>query len=180
MEALGRLFDISAGVAPVDINTADAATGKRVSLKNASGVTILLFTGVQASAGTADLVVDVQQATAATGGTSNDLDSTNGATGIDHFYVKSATALAGTETWARVVNNSGTPVSEVTVAGATYGATQIIVAIEVAATQLADGFCYISANLAETTANAQLLGVLYVVHDLDVQRKPANLPAALA
>lgn len=180
MEALGRLFDISTAVAPVDINTADAATGKRISLKNASGVTIVLFTGVQASSGTADLVVDIQQATAATGGTSNDLDSTNGANGIDHFYIKSATALAGSETWTRVVNNSGTPVSEVTVVGATYGSSQNIVVIEISAGQLADGFSYVSLNLAETTSNAQLLGALYVLHDLEVQRKPVNLAAALA
>lgn len=177
MEALGRLFDISAGVSPVDINTADAATGKRVSLKNASGLTVVLFTGVQASSGTADLTVDVQQATAASGGTSNDLDSANGATGIDHFYIKSATALAGTETWTKVTQAAA---SEVVVPGATYGAKENIVAIEISASQLADGFKYVSVNLAETTANAQLLGVLYFLHDLTVQRTPTNLAASLA
>lgn len=177
MEALGRAFDISCAVAPVDINTADAATGKRVSLKNCSGVTIVCFTGVQASSGTADLVLDVQQATASSGGTSNDMDSANGATGIDHYYIKSATALAGTETWTKVTQSAA---SEVTVAGATYGSNQNIIVIEVSANQLADGYNYLSVNLAETTSNAQLLGVLYFLHSLEVQRKPTNLVAALS
>lgn len=180
MEALGRLFDISAGVVNVDVNTS-GATGKRVSLKNASGVTIVVL--APSTGGTEDLVLDVQQATALSGGTSNDMDSTNGARGVDYFYIKSASTLAGTETWSKVANTAGSSAlgtSEVTVAGATYGGSQFIVAVEVSASQLADGFSYLSLNIADPGSTARVCSVLYFLHDLEVQRKPANLAAALA
>jgi hypothetical protein len=63
----------------------------------------------------------------------------------------------------------------------TSAESQQIVAIEVRAEQLADGFKYVSASIADTgAAGAQLGCMLYVLHDLAVQRKAANLPAALA
>jgi hypothetical protein len=174
VEALGKLFDISLGYLNIDLNTS-GATGKRVSLKGASGCTIVCI--VPATGGTEDLTFDVQQATASTGGTSNDMDSANSATGIDHFYIKSGTTLAGTETWTRVTQ---TAASEVVVVGATYGASQCIVAIEVSASQLADGFSYISVNSPDPGSTARVCSVLYFLHGLEVQRKPANLAAALS
>jgi hypothetical protein len=174
VEALGRLFDVSIGYLNIDLNTS-GATGKRVSLKNASGCTIVCV--VPATGGTEDLTFDVQQATASSGGTSNDMDSTNSATGIDHYYIKAGTTLAGTETWTKVTQSAA---SEVVVAGATYGASQCIVAIEVSASQLADGFYYISVNSPDPGSTARVVSVLYFLHSLEVQRKPANLAAALA
>ncbi len=176
MEAVGRLYDISIGYLNVDLNTS-GATGKRVSLKGASGCTIVCI--VPATAATEDLTFDVQQANAASGGSSADLDAGGvaGSRGIDHFYVKAATTLAGTETWTRV---SQTEASEVVVSGATYGASQLIVAIPVAATQLADGYSYISVNSPDPGSTARVCSVLYFLHDLEVQRKAANLAAALA
>jgi hypothetical protein len=174
MEALGRLFDVSIGYLNTDLNTA-GATGKRVSLKNASGVTIVCV--VPATGGTEDLTFDVQQHTASSGGTSNDMDSANSATGVDHYYIKAGTTLAGTETWTRV---SQTAASEVVVAGATYGASQCIVAIEVSASQLADGYSYLSVISPDPGATARVVSVLYFLHGLEVQRKPANLAAALS
>lgn len=174
MEALGRLFDVSVGYVNVDLNTS-GATGKRVSLKNATGVTFLCI--VPATGGTEDLTFDVQQHTAATGGTSNDLDSANSATGIDHFYIKAATTLAGTETWTKVTQ---TAASEVVVAGATYGASQCIVAIEVNASQLADGYSYVSVISPDPGSTARVVSVIAVLHDLQIKRNPVNLAAALA
>lgn len=172
---LGRAFDIGLGVAPVDINTADAATGKRLSLAQASGVTFLLVTGV---GGADDIVVDVQQHTAYTGGTSADLDPTGvtNSSGVTFAHIKAETALDNDESWVKLTQSEA---SEVTIAGATYGTQQKIVAIYVSAEQLAPGYTHVSANIACTTSTSQLVALLYVLHDLKVQRTPANLPNLL-
>jgi hypothetical protein len=167
-EGLGRLFDLSAGIVPVDSQTA-AMTGKRVSLRNAAACTVVVFK----AAGTAndDPVLDLQQHTAASGGASADLDV------IDHFYIKQEATLDGDETWTRVAQ---TAASEVTL-NATSAETQMIVAIEVMGTSLSDGYDYISLDIADTgSAGAQLISVLYILHDLQVQRAPTNLIAPLS
>lgn len=176
MEALGRLFDVSIGYLNVDLNTS-GATGKRVSLKNATGCTFLCV--VPATGGTEDLTFDVQQHTASSAGSSADLDAGGvaGSRGIDHFYIKSATTLAGTETWTKITQ---TEASECVVSGATYGASQCIVAIEVAAGQLADGYSYVSVISPDPGSTARVVSVLAVLHDLNVKRAPASLAAALA
>src|ERR1700743_2514683 len=103
MEALGRLFDVGTGWAPDDLNTADGATGKRISMSGAEAITFVVFLGV---GGTEDLTLDLQMHTAYTGGTSADLDSgTTGATGVDHWYIKSETALDNDESWVKVTQS---------------------------------------------------------------------------
>ena len=167
-EVLGRLFDISAGIVPVDSQTA-AMTGKRVSLRNAGGVTIVVFK----AAGTAndDPVLDLQQHTASSGGTTADLDI------IDHYYIKQEATLDGDETWTRVTQSAA---SEVTL-NSTSAETQMIVVIEVDARSLSDGYDYISLDIADTgSAGAQLISCLYILRDLAVQRTPANLVAPLS
>jgi hypothetical protein len=175
MQGLGRIFDLSTAVVPVDLNTADAATGKRISMANASGLTIILHT---LAGGADDLVIDVQQHTAYVNGTSADLDSTAVAssTGITQFHIKAETALDGDEAWVKV---SQAEASECTVVGATYGAMQKLVAVYVSAAQLGDGYSHLSANLACTTSTSQLVTVLYLLHDLAVQRNPVNMANAL-
>jgi hypothetical protein len=163
MEALGRLFDIGVAVAPVDINTSDAATGKRIWLGDASGLTIVAITG---TGGADDLTFDVQQATAYTGGTSGDLDVPT------KYFIKAETALDNDESWVKVTQSAA---SECTVVGATYGAQQKLVVIHVPASALSDGYAWVSVNVACTTSTSQLLAVLYFKHDLNVQRTPTNL-----
>jgi len=176
MEALGRLHDLSIGYLNIDLNTS-GATGKRVSLKNATGCTILCI--VPATGGVEDLTFDVQQATASSGGSSGDLDAgyLAGSRGIDHYYIKAATTLAGTETWTKVTQ---TEASEVVVVGATYGASQCIVAIPIQASQLGDGYSYISVNSPDPGSTARVVSVVYILHDLNIKRSPTNLAAALA
>jgi len=173
MEGLGRLFDVGTCVAPVDINTSDAATGQRISMSGHSGIAIILHTLV---GGADDITLDIQQATAYTGGTSNDLDSANGASGIDHYWIKAETALDNDEAWVKVTQ---TAASEVVIVGATYGTQQKLVVVQVGADQLADGYGWISVNVACTTSTSQLLTVLYLPYDLAVQRTPANRPNLL-
>ncbi len=171
MEALGRLFDISAGTINVDINTS-GATGKRVSLKKATGCSIVVV--LPATGGTEDVVFTLKQYTASSSGTTANLAI------CDHYYIKAGTTLAGTETWTKVTNNSGTKTQTVTVVGATYGASQCIVVIPVDAAQLSDTYAYIGLDTADPGSTARVISVLYFLHDLEVQRRPANLAAALA
>jgi hypothetical protein len=173
MEGLGRLFDVGTCVVPVDINTSDAATGQRISMAGHSGIAIIAHC---LAGGADDITFDIQQATAYTSGTSNDLDSTNSASGIDHYYIKAETALDNDEAWVKV---SQTAASEVVVVGATYGTQQKLIVIQVGADQLADGFGWISVNVACTTSTSQLLTVLYLPYDLAVQRTPPNRPNLL-
>jgi hypothetical protein len=169
MEALGRLFDISTGVAPVDLQAAQ--TGKRVHLKNAGGATIVVFK----AAGTAgdDQTWTLQEHDASTGGTSQSLAV------ISHYYEKVETTLDGDETWAERDNLSGGS-PQATILDATTAEVQQIMAIEVDSTQLSDGFEWISLNNDGAGANAQLGAVLYFLRDLAVQRDPTKLAEPLS
>lgn len=169
MEALGRLVDVAIGVAPVDLQTAQ--TGKRVALRDAGGVTVVVFK----AAGTAgdDPTVTLKQHTAATGGMTANLAI------IDHYYLKNATALAGTEQWTKLTQTAAATIVDPGGAGTSAESQQILV-FEVDARSLSDGYKYISVDVADTGLNAQLGCVLYLLRDLDVQRSPDKLAAALA
>ncbi len=174
-EALGRLFDVGSAVAPVDIDTANAATGARISMSGHTGIAIVLYTLI---GGAENLTVNIRQHTAYTSGTSADLDSTGVATsrGIDHFYLKAETALDNDEAWVKITQAEA---SECVIVGATYGTQQKLAVIQVGADQLGDGYTHISADIAITTATSQLLAALYIPYDLNVQRTPPNRPNLL-
>jgi hypothetical protein len=164
MEGLGRLFDLACGVAPVDL-AGGAQTGIRVHLKNCAGVTVVFFK--EAGAASEATTLDLQEHSASTGGTSQDLDE------VDHYYLKSEATLDNDETWTRVTQ---TRASEITPAASD---TQQILAFYVDATWLSDGFEWISVNTTDTTTAGQLGSVLYILHDLAVQRRPDNLAELL-
>lgn len=175
VEGLGFIYDVGTCWAPVDLDTANGATGKRIAMMPGRGITFLFFGAV---GGSEDLVLDFQQHTAYTGGTSKDLDADTansgvaGSTGIDHYWIKAETALDNDEQWVKVTQSAA---SEVTVVGATYGAQQKIVAVEVYPGMLADGYTHVSVNASITTSTAQLAGGLYVVHGLRYPRRPDRL-----
>lgn len=168
-KALGRLFDVGLGWAPVDLDTSNGATGKRIAMNGASGITFLIVGGAAAS-GTDDVVFDVQEHTAYTGGTTRDLDV------VTEVYVKSETALDNDEAWVRTAQSAA---SEVTLTGATYAATQKLVAIYVGADQLSSDATHVSLVASVTTSAVQLSACVYILHDLGYQRSPANLPNLL-
>jgi hypothetical protein len=175
--ALGRLFDIGCGFAPVDLNTA-GATGKRFSLSGATGITFVFAVAV-AGGGTDDNVITFKQHTAYTGGTSNNLAAATVTTssGITAYWLKAETALDNDEAWVEVTQADG---ATITLSGATYASQQVIVAVYVSADQLGDGYTHVSADFADPGSGGSRLGVcLGIVHDLAVQRKPANLPNLL-
>lgn len=169
MEALGRLVDVCIGAAPVDLSTA-GATGKRVALKGAGGLTIVVFKG----AGTAgdDPTFTLKQHTANTGGTTSNLAA------IDHYYLKDAATLAGTEAWTKVTQAAAATIADPGGAG-TSAEHQQILAIEVDAAQLSDGYTHVSLDCADVGTNAQLGAILYLRRDLLVNRAPAALAASL-
>lgn len=171
MEGLGRLFDIGAGVVPVDLDTSNGATGKRIAMSGAEAITFVAFLAVGA---TDDVVLDVKQHTAYVSGVSNDLDAAAVSTsvGIDHWYIKSEAALDNDEAWTKVTQ---TAASEITLTGATYGDKQNIVVIEVPASQMGDGYTHLSLDVSSTTSTAHLGCVFYLLHGLRYQRKPTGL-----
>lgn len=166
MEGLGRLFDVSTAFVPTDA-VAGAITGKRVSLKNAGGCTIV----VQTSGGSTDITdVDLQQHTASSGGTTADLDI------IDHYYYKTETTLDGDETWTK---GTQTAASEITNVGA--ASEELLLVIEVEATQLSDGYSYISLDIPDLGTNGtRFCSGVYLLRELRAPRKPANLIAPLS
>lgn len=167
MKSLGRVYDFSAGLAVYDTN-AGAGTGKRVSLRNAQGVSVVFFKA--AGSGTDVPILTLNEANASSGGTSQALAA------ITTWHKKSATTLAGTETWTTTTQAAG---STLTLTG--EATKQGIYVFDVDGTSLSDGFCYISVDIADTgSAGAQWGGIVYVLHDLEIQRKPANLAAALS
>lgn len=166
MLGLGRAYDLVAGVVPVDLDTANGATGNRVHLQNCSGCDIVVFK----AAGTAgaDPTFDVQQHTAASGGTTQDLDV------VTEYYLKREATLDGDETWERFTQSAASEVVDPGQATTSAEEQQILV-IPVEATSLADGFEWISLVVTVTAANPQLGSVLYILRDLNVQRAPQNL-----
>lgn len=166
MQGLGRLFDLGSVIVPVADLAAGANTGHRVHLKNASTVTFVAYLAA-VSAGTDTTVLDLQESNAATGGTLRDLDV------VTEWFVKAEATLDGDETWTRVTQAAA---SEISLTGATYAAQQLIVAFSVDAAQLSDGYEWLSVDVADAGSGGTRPGcVLAIVHDLAVQRTPANL-----
>jgi hypothetical protein len=177
MRALGRLFDIGIGFPVVDLNTA-GATGKRFSMSGATGITFV-FSMAVAGGGTDDNVITFKQHTAYTSGTSNNLAAATVTTssGITAYWIKSETALDNDESWVEVTQADA---ATITLAGATYAGTQVILAVFVSADQLGDGYTHVSADFADPGTGGTRLGVcLGIVHDLAVQRAPVRLPNLL-
>lgn len=165
MEALGRLFDISNGFIGMDISA--GVTGKRVSLENYGGVTIVINSSAVGT--TDDLVPSLQQHTAYTGGTSADLSV------MDKIYRKSETALDGDEAWVKTTQTAAAIMTAV----AGEAEKDNIYVIEIEAADLAAGYTHISVNHAALGTDAKLTSCLYILRDLKVQRTPANMPNPL-
>lgn len=159
MQGLGRTFDIGSAFTPVDFNTADAATGARLHLRNYGTVALVLYKG--AGTAGADPVITVQEHNAATGGTSASLAV------IDEVYYKAETTLDGDEAWTRA-----TQTAAATYTDATSAEVEGIYVIQVSADQLSAGYEWVSFNIAATVANAQLVCGFYIMGELAIQRRP--------
>lgn len=163
--SLGNTLDVAIGINLVADLAAGANTGKRIHMRNYDNLLVVLIKNA-ASAGTDDVVMQVQEHNANTGGTSQNLAAAN----ITTYYTKSAATLAGTEAWVERTQAAG---SAVTIAGATFAATQCIAAFNVQTTSLADGFEWLSVNIADPGSGGTILGgVIYIPSGLKLQRRP--------
>ena len=162
--ALGRVFDIGIGAIPQSFN-GSGITGKPMSLQNCEGVTCVI---VKAANGTTDdLAFDLQEIDGA-GGTPRDLDI------ITTYYKKAETALDNDEAWVEVTQAAA---SEVTAIAGT-AELEMIVAFDVRADQLSDGYTHIAVNVPDLGNTDTEQGcVLYFPWGLKVQRAPANMPS---
>lgn len=162
-EALGNVVDWSIGCIPTDA-VAGAITGKRVALKNADHLMIVV---AATGASTDTLACTLQQHTAKTSGTSTNLAI------VDHFYQKSAATLAGTETWTKTTQ----------AAAATFtlgvASQQLLAVVEVNGDSLSDGYGWVSLNIAQGSNATHFTTILYGLTDLKARRKATNLPAGL-
>jgi len=131
------------------------ASGNMVSLKNASAVSFIVK-----SSGAAALAV---VAAKTFGGSTQTWTPANGY-GQTSFFWQSA-AVNGTAAWTKQTATWTT--NSVALAGTTAYTS----VITIYTSQLADTYCYIQATGTNTTTCIALL------HDLDVQRVPSNLPA---
>lgn len=165
MEALGRLADFSCAIAPVDLSAA-AVTGKRVAVKRASGLMVVIFKGA-ASSGT-DPEFTFREATADSGGTIQNMASPPA-----YYWQKTAAALAGSETWTQVAATYTS--GSVTLTG--EEGNQGIFVFDILSEDLSAGFDFIEVDSVKAGTVAQLGAVLYIPHDLLSQRSPANLAA---
>ncbi len=171
MEGLGRVFDLGSVIGPIADLAAGANTGHRIHLKHATAITFVAYLGA-VSAGTDTFVLDTQQHTASSSGTSGDLDV------VTRWHYKGEATLDGDETWTLVTQAAA---SEISLTGATFAAQQMIVAWTIDAAQLSDGYEWVSVDIADPGTGGTRAGcVLGILHDLNVQRTPANLAQLLA
>lgn len=168
MNALGRLFDIVPGVVNVDAATA-GATGKKVSLRNAGGVTVEVTLGAAAS-GTESIVLTVKQHIG-TGGSSANLAV------VDKYWIKAASTLTGAETWTKITQAASQTVTIADTQGAITGVAQkqVKVMFEVDAAQLAAGYTHFSVDVGDPGSVSRIVALDYILRDLKVGRTPENL-----
>lgn len=168
MLKLGYTVDIAPGWAPVDLTTA-GSTGLRACLKNARSC-IFVVSLAAAASGTEDVVFTLKEHTASTSGTTTNLAT------ITTAWQKSATTLAGTETWTKITQAAG---ATLTLAGATFAAKQVLLAVQVRADELDDGNAYVSLSTADPGTVARLSSGLVLLTDLVERHDPAAMPATL-
>lgn len=164
MYKLGYTFDLAPAIVPVDLS-GGAQTGKRVNLRQAQNLNIVVFKGLEA--GTDDPVLTLNQWQAQSGGAAAALN-------VDHYLTKAAVSLTGTQGWTKVAMASGR-----TVTLTSQAANQGIYVIEINTKDLTEGYDYASVDTADAGSTAQLGGILYVLADLVTRRDPAAMPAWL-
>lgn len=165
MRGLGKDFDFTTGINPVADLAAGSNTGKRVHMWNYQTLGVFL-TKNAASAGTDTVTITLREHTLASGGTSQDLAK------ITDWYAKStAAALTGAEAW---VERTQAASANLALTNALIpAANQAIVAFEVEADMLSDGFRWLSVDIADPGSGGTILGgVFYVLSGLKIQRRP--------
>lgn len=165
MRGLGFAFDIGSCIMPVADLAAGANTGHRLHMRNYQTVGVV-FLKSAASAGTDTVTLTLQEHTAATGGTSQNLAK------ITDWYMKTeASPMDGDEAWTE---NTQAAAATLALSNTVMpAANQGIAVFEVEADSLSDGFQWISVNIADPGAGGTIPGtVLYVMSGLKIMRRP--------
>lgn len=162
--ALGNLFNVVMGVAPLDLQT--ARNGDWVSMAFAGHCTILVIKG-QGTDGD-DPTFTLQEAKTAAGGTSQALSK------ISEYWEQEENAanLEATGAWVRVTQTEASTVAP----GDPSAQSAALYAFEVDAADLSDDYDYIRMNVGDTGTNAQLGALLYIFSELRYPGKPQNQP----
>lgn len=168
MEGLGRLFDLSIGAPITNLGGGSNVTGKRVSLKNASGVTVLVSKGAGTSG--QDPVLTFNGFAAASGGSASASPPQ-----LSYFYKKAATAPTGAETWTKVTQTASN-IMTLTGESTNHGLYAIFVAAGDMPVRTSP---YLEVDIGSTAA-AQNVGVMFILHDLEVQRSPLRQASSQA
>jgi hypothetical protein len=163
---LGAAFNVGSVTIPTDA-VAGAITGARISMKDAACCSFVVVT---TGASTDITDVDLQEHTASTGGTSQDLDV------VATYYYKSETTLDGDEAWTK---GTQTAASEITNVGA--ASEELLLVVEVRGEQLSAGYDYVSLNVPDLGTNGtRHVAIVPVLTGLKVQRAPEALAAPLS
>lgn len=167
--ALGRLLDITPVIMPVDL-VDGANTGKRIHMKHGTSVMFVVIKATDAGT-TDDLAIDLQEHTASSGGSSQDLDI------ITDYFTKSETALDGDETWVRTTQDAASEITAANLAGTAE--LEVVLAVEVHRSQLSlsDGYEWISVNTPDLGSTDVQTGVVFaLIFGLFNESKPELLP----
>lgn len=160
---LGSDFDLGLGLAPVDLNTA-GGTGLRQYMGNLDYLTVLFVGGAGAAA--EPPVLTVKQHTASTAGTTSNFAI------VTETWTKSEATLDNDETWVRA-----SQAASQTVTGTAQ--VQQMIAFVLRPEDLTAGNSYISVDVADPGAGAQLGTVLYILSGFSPRTLPASLSAPL-
>lgn len=166
MRGLGNALDFAVVINPVADLAAGANTGKRIHLANYQTIDFLFFKNA-ASAGTDTVVLTLRQHTAASAGTSANLNAIT-----DWYYKSTAAALTGTEAWTEV-NQAAAATLSLANTGPVPAANQALVSFSVEADSLDAGFGWVSIDIADPGAGGTILGgVFAAMSGLKIQRRP--------
>ena len=166
-QALGSLFNVVMGVAPLDLQT--ARDGDWAKMTHAGHCTILVIKG-QGTDGD-DPTFTLQQALTAAGGSSKALAI------IDEYMEQEENAanLEATTAWVRVTQTAASTVAP----GDPSAQSAALYAIPVDAAELdvANGFDWIRLNVGDTGTNAQLGAVIYIFTELRYPNRADRQPS---
>lgn len=160
---LGSDYDITLGLAPVDLNTA-GGTGLRQYMGDLDYLVVLFVGGAGAAA--EPPVLTLKQHTASSGGTTADLAT------VTEYWTKSEATLDNDEAWVR-----SSQAASATVTGTAQ--VQQMIAFRVNPEDLTGGSKYISVNVADVGAAAQLGVILYIIGGVGVRGAPTIMPIGL-
>lgn len=168
--ALGRLFDIVMGVAPLDLQT--ARTGDYVHLDKWGHCTVVVIKG-QGTDGD-DQTFTFNQATSAAGGSAKTLAK------ISEYWEKEENAanLQATTAWTRVTQTEAATVAP----GDPSAQSSALYVFEIDAADLDvdNGFDWISVDNDGAGSNAQLGTIIYILSEPRYAQKPQNLASAIS